>query len=88
MPVTATITQTITYVLIKFSVDMVAMTASAQFQQSTNGTPTSIFEVDIGAADLQTLLGAAPTGATRGADVTDAIYQYAVAHNYMSGTVS
>lgn len=88
MPVTATVTQTITYVLVKFSVDMVAMTAAAQFQQSINGTPAQVFEVDIGAADLQTLLGAAPTGATRGADVTDAIYQFAVTKGYMTGTVS
>ena len=88
MSVIATVTQTITYVLIAFQVDMVAMTASARYQQSTNGQPTNILEFGIEGADLQALLAAAPSGATRGADVTNAIYQLAVAKGYINGTVT
>jgi len=87
MPITRNATQTFT--LRSLLVDMAVPRATAAFTVSIDGTPTGEIQVTAEGADVLTLLGANPDATkTRGADMTDAVYAYAISSGALNGVIS
>lgn len=86
MPISRTVT--LTTVLITFSLDMPTMTAHCVFQNYIDGAAASTTEFSVVGADLAKVMTApAVVGKSRADDITDAVYEYAVAHGVIVGTV-
>jgi hypothetical protein len=87
MPVTNN--TVVSYVLIKVSVDMIALEGRAVLRKFVDGNAAGDAEFTVVGTDLTALLVASPVaGKTRGFDATDAIYQYAIDHGHISGTIA
>lgn len=87
MPVVTT--KTITYQTARFSVDMDTMTGHVVIREYIDGVAGAEVEFDVVGQDFLDILGATPQADhTRRADIADVIYTYAIAHNYISGTIS
>ena len=86
MPVTAN--AVVSYTLMRLTIDMEQMTGTAVLRKMVDGEVVGTVEYQAVGDDLIALLMATPDATkTRGNDVTDAVYQFAVDRGFISGTI-
>lgn len=87
MPVTTT--KTVAYTLANVTADMEAARIVANLRWFVDGANCGTIEVIVQGDDFATLLLAAPqANKTRGDDIADLVYQYAIAHGLIEGSIS
>jgi hypothetical protein len=71
------------------SVDMVAVSATATFTTLFNGAKVGEITFSIDSAALVGIIGASPVSEkSRGDDITDAVYEYAIAQGLINGVIA
>lgn len=77
------------YTFMRMDVDMSGPFISAQFNMSVDGEAVGSRSVSITGNDLLALIGVpGEPGKPRGADITDAIYAYAISSGQLVGEIS
>lgn len=87
MPVVAP--GTVAHTVLNFRLDMPTLTGIVLFQRSLDGQAIGTVELRIEGQSLAELLQAPPVpGKSRGDDITDCIYEYAIAAGVIQGSIA
>ena len=87
MPITST--PTVSYTLVRVNVDMNNMTTSCYFARTIGGVSAGGIEMLLEGAEMgQLLMTQAQLGQTLGNEITDTIYNMAVAKGVLEGVIS
>lgn len=87
MPVT--VQKTVSYYLTRLDVDMTTMSATVKLTMMIDGNRTGEVNFVIAGDDFHAYLAGIPqAGMSRGDDATFAIYEYAVAHGHVEGSIA
>ena len=87
MPIIAT--AQVSYLLIKLEIDMVAQAGSATLRKFIDGNAVGDSQFTVVGQDFMALVGAQPSpNKSRGFDIADAIYEYAIANLGIEGSIT